>query len=144
MCVRGKGKRVVGVGGRGCDPTATRPASQAGETQAHVGAPLTRQGHELVVEPARADKPDVDFGLSFSFNAITKYTTVLYLTLYPARAHVAHTPTAQSLDSYSLTQPFQSTSANLGYSPRKRNFTQARIYPAFSEFEEAHNPQGSV
>ena len=30
------------VGGRwgSCDPTAPRPASQAGETQAHVGAPL--------------------------------------------------------------------------------------------------------
>ena len=32
--------------GGSCDPTAPRPASQAGETQAHVGAPLTR--HELV------------------------------------------------------------------------------------------------
>ena len=35
-----------GEGGWGsCDPTAPRPALQAGETQAHVGAPLTR--HEL-------------------------------------------------------------------------------------------------
>ena len=36
------------VGGRwgSCDPTAPRPASQAWEAQAHVGAPLTR--HELV------------------------------------------------------------------------------------------------
>ena len=39
MCVRGKGK------GGSCDPTAPRPASQAGDTQAHVGAHLTR--HEL-------------------------------------------------------------------------------------------------
>ena len=40
VCVRGKGKRGGG-GVRSCDPTALRPASQAGETQAHVGAPLT-------------------------------------------------------------------------------------------------------
>ena len=52
VCVRGKGREVgkgesEGEGGWGsCDPTAPRPASQAGETQAHVGAPLTR--HKLV------------------------------------------------------------------------------------------------
>ena len=35
-----------GEGGLGsCDPTAPRSALQAGETQAHVGAPLR---HELV------------------------------------------------------------------------------------------------
>ena len=44
MCVcEGEGE---GGGWGSCDPTAPRPASQAGETQAHVGAPLTR--HELV------------------------------------------------------------------------------------------------
>ena len=46
----GKGK---GGGWGSCDPTAPRPASQAGETQAHVGAPLMR--HELVeASPRRA------------------------------------------------------------------------------------------
>ena len=44
MC-EGEGGEGV-VGGPATDPTAPHPASQAGETQAHVGAPLTR--HELV------------------------------------------------------------------------------------------------
>ena len=41
MC-EGEGE---GGGWGSCDPTAPRPSSQAGQTQAHVGAPLTR--HEL-------------------------------------------------------------------------------------------------
>ena len=44
MCVRGNEGEEGGWGS--CDPTAPRPAPQAGEPQAHVGAPLTR--HELV------------------------------------------------------------------------------------------------
>ena len=50
MCVcEGEGE------GGSCDPTAPRPASRAGETQAHVGAPLTR--HELVEASPRQPEP---------------------------------------------------------------------------------------
>ena len=50
VCEGRKGFREGGWGS--CDPTAPRPALQAGETQAHVGAPLPIGGSDpLVVYP---------------------------------------------------------------------------------------------
>ena len=60
-----------------CDPTAPRPASQAGETQAHVGAPLTR--HELVEASPRGALMDIVAGCNPSESAAAFVVTVTFL-----------------------------------------------------------------
>ena len=76
---------------RGCPSHAPGPRAGGRASPRRGGGGRGLHCTCVVVSRLQQDKPDVDFGLSFSFNAIKKYTTVLYLTLYPARAHVAHT-----------------------------------------------------